>query len=169
MRRTPLALPLLLAACVPAARMPPPAAPPASVIRPTSVVPPSTADWQDVPLTPGAWRYLREGAGSVAAFGPSGVSALVELRCDLAQRTVSLTRFGPNGGALTIRTSYGERIIPPRSAAADRVSAIWAASDPFLDRIAFSRGRISVAGPGVAPMYLPAWAEPARVIEDCRG
>ena len=134
---------------------------------PTILVPPVTAEWQDIPLTPGTWRYVRDGSGSVAAFGPAGLPAIAELRCDPARRVVTLIRFGASG-ALTIRTSYGERSFPAEAPAPGRSTARWPAADPFLDRIAFSRGRISVAAAAVPILYLPAWAEPARVIEDCR-
>jgi hypothetical protein len=42
------------------------------------------------------------------------------------------------------------------------------AGDPLLDAMAFSRGRIAIEVSGMAPLYLPAWPELARVIEDCR-
>ena len=44
-----------------------------------------------------------------------------------------------------------------------------AASDPLLDAIAFSRGRFAVDVPGTAPVYVPAYPEITRVVEDCRG
>ncbi|SDC10083.1 hypothetical protein SAMN05444678_101352 [Sphingomonas sp. YR710] len=46
--------------------------------------------------------------------------------------------------------------------------ATFAANDPLLDRLAFSRGRFALAAPGLAQVVVPAWAEPARTIEDCR-
>jgi hypothetical protein len=49
-----------------------------------------------------------------------------------------------------------------------RVTADLAASDPLLDGIAFSRGRIAVAMAGGVPLVVPAWPEAARTIEDCR-
>ena len=42
------------------------------------------------------------------------------------------------------------------------------ANDPLLDAMAFSRGRFMVETGGMAPFYLPSWAEVSRVIEDCR-
>jgi hypothetical protein len=42
------------------------------------------------------------------------------------------------------------------------------AGDAALDWIAFSRGRFVVAATGMPLLVLPAWPEPARVIEDCR-
>ncbi|MFW2831304.1 hypothetical protein [Sphingomonas sp. ID0503] len=48
------------------------------------------------------------------------------------------------------------------------VEAALRASDPFLDKIAFSRGRFTVSLAGQPRLVIPAWAEPGRVIEDCR-
>ncbi len=40
--------------------------------------------------------------------------------------------------------------------------------DPLLDAMAITRGRFAVEVEGETPLYLPAWAEVTRVIEDCR-
>lgn len=42
------------------------------------------------------------------------------------------------------------------------------ARDPLLDAMAFSRGRFTVEVAGLETLYLPAWPELSRVIEDCR-
>jgi len=42
------------------------------------------------------------------------------------------------------------------------------ASDRLLDEMLFSRGRIGVTSPGLPSLAIPAWAEPARAVEDCR-
>jgi sulfur carrier protein ThiS len=41
--------------------------------------------------------------------------------------------------------------------------------DKLLDAMAFSRGRFAVEVNGLPTLYLPAWTEVGRVIEDCRG
>lgn len=46
--------------------------------------------------------------------------------------------------------------------------ATLAANDALLDSMAFSRGRFAVEVNGLPTLYLPAWAEVGRVIEDCR-
>jgi len=38
----------------------------------------------------------------------------------------------------------------------------------LLDAMALSKGRFAVELEGEAALYLPAWAEVSRVIEDCR-
>jgi hypothetical protein len=52
--------------------------------------------------------------------------------------------------------------------ATGRLTATLSAYDPFLDAIAFSRGRIAVSVTGQPALILPAWADAARVVEDCR-
>ena len=167
LRLFPLIVPLLLAGCVAPAPPPRPAeVPPVVVTPPPAVVPPTATDWRDAPETPGGWRYLVAGADPVARFG-NGEAAQFELRCERASRTVYLSRLGGTGGTMTIRTSYGERSWP--AASLDGRTAIsLAARDPFLDQLAFSRGRFSVALDGLPLLLMPAWAEPARVIEECR-
>jgi hypothetical protein len=136
----------------PVARVVPPPAPPAPPAAPP--------DWTDVALTPGGWSYSSDPAGSQAAFGTEGASAAFVLRCDRTRREISLSRpAAPGAAALVVRTSYGVRGLPaPR----------LAPSDSLFDEIAFSRGRFTVETDGAPTLVIPAWAEPARVIEDCR-
>ncbi|NIJ08232.1 hypothetical protein FHS31_001849 [Sphingomonas vulcanisoli] len=136
----------------PAPAPPPPSAPPTP--------PPLPTDWRDLPETKGSWRYGTEPGGTSARFdAPEGVTQFT-LRCDKATHTVGLIRTGAApAAALTVRTSYGARTLPP---------APLAAADPLLDQIAFSRGRFTIDAPGLPELVLPAWAEPGRVIEDCR-
>ncbi|HYE28367.1 MAG TPA: hypothetical protein VEA61_09060 [Allosphingosinicella sp.] len=139
----------LLAGC---AGKPPPA--PAPAVRPVAVPAPATpapppADWTDAAPTPGDWRYS-DGEARFAGFG---------LRCDRARRQVVLSRDGTDG-AIRVRTSYGDRTLAS--------GAALAAGDPLLDEIAFSRGRFAVEAEGTDALVIPAWPEPARVVEDCR-
>lgn len=115
-----------------------------------------------MPLSPGTWRYAVVDGGSTASFGVAGSPALV-IRCEKAKRTIRITRTGATAGTLTITTSYAGRALPLAAGVAS-----LAAADPFLDRIAFSRGRVSYGAPGLPLLMTPAWAEPARVFEDCR-
>jgi hypothetical protein len=113
----------------------------------------------DPPLTPGDWSYSEEPGGSVARFGAGGAERF-SLRCDTVRRRIFLTRPGSTA-ALRVRTTYGQRALAP--------AADLPADDPLLDEMAFSRGRFAVEGDGLAPLFLPTWPEPARVIDDCRG
>jgi hypothetical protein len=156
-------LTLALAGCT-TAPPPKPATPPPPPPQRQQVPAPAAAaptDWRDIPETPGAWGYARDAGGSAATFTETGGVADFVLRCDTAAHSVSLIRPGASG-AITLTTSYAARTWPASPVA-------LAAADPVLDQIAFTRGRFTVEGPGLKELVLPAWAEPARVIEDCRG
>jgi hypothetical protein len=42
-------------------------------------------------------------------------------------------------------------------------------TDPILDAMAFSRGRIAIEATGQQPVAIPSWAEITKIVEDCRG
>lgn len=168
---------LMIGSCVgppaPRAVAPAPARPVPAPARPALAAPPAAqlepADWQYRPISPGTWSYRTDTVGSVAQFG-SG-AALVTLRCDRAARRIGLIRAGDGQGAMVVRTSYGAATWPATASAgaAPQLVAFRAASDTALDQIAYSRGKWAVETTGQPPLILPAWAEVARVIEDCRG
>lgn len=163
LRAAPVALALLLAACsTPPAPPPRPAPPPPKPApRPAAPPPAPATDWRDIPQTPGRWAYSRDASGTAAIFTETGGVADFILHCNLPQRTVTLSRPGATG-VVTLTTSYSPMTWPA-------LPVSLAATDPFLDKIAFTRGRFTVESPGTTRLVLPAWAEPARVIEDCRG
>lgn len=164
---TAIALSLLIAGCAAPPR-PAVTAAPAPPPPPAPAPPPVDTDWRDLPLSAGGWSYTA-GVSSSASFGAVAAPALV-IHCDKAARRIRFTLPGPVGPAtLTITTSYAARDLPLAAGAAGAPEASLPAADPFLDRIAFSRGRVSYAVPGRPLLMVPAWAEPARVIEDCRG
>jgi hypothetical protein len=154
----------MLASCAPRAVPPaptPPAPEPQQQPETPAPPPPAPAVWEDAALTPGDWTYRSEGSGSAATYG-----TLFTIRCE-ANRQVTLALSGSNGSALTVRTTYGDRSLAaqPRQGA---LVATLPASDALLDQMVFSRGRFAVEAPGMQRLILPAWAEPGRVVEDCR-
>ena len=157
---------LLLSGCVPRPAPPPPVPPPPPV-QPAPLPPPPqpAVGWEDAPLTPGDWSLGMAGGRAAATY--AGAAPLFVVRCEPDGR-IALIRTAARGGALTIRTTYGARALPA-AAGPEGLAAIVAAADPLLDGIAFSRGRFAVETEGQAPLLLPAWPEPARVVEDCRG
>lgn len=164
-----MAAAVLLVSCAPRPAPPAPPPPPAPAPRPTpaSPPPPPPADWRDAALSAGDWSFRSDGAVSTASFGPAGAASFV-VRCDTG-RQVNLIRADASGaGPLVVRTTFGERSLAASSGAAG-IAATLAASDPLLDEIMFSRGRFLVRTQGNADLIVPAWPEPARVIEDCRG
>jgi hypothetical protein len=145
--------------------------------RPTPVAatpapPPSprttAADWRDRPATPGDWTWSRDSGGSVARFGDGEFS----IRCPGAGAPVRLERAGRASAPvpMTVTTTAGSRPLTgePSNDAGPVIGASLPAHDPLLDAMAFSRGRVAVEVAGTPPLYLPAWPEIARVIEDCR-
>lgn len=164
----------VLVACVPRREAPPPPAQrPQPTPRPSPLPPPPPppADWRDIPLTPGNWLYSNQGGTSQAQFGLGSGGASFIIRCDRATRQVSLWRQGiTTGNTMTVRTSYGARNLPLSVQAAPLayVYSSLPASDRLLDQITFSRGRFTVEVPGQPMLVIPAWAEPGRVVEDCR-
>jgi hypothetical protein len=149
----------------------PPAARPAVVPRP---VPPTGSDWRDWPVTAGDWAYRQDQGGSTALFGAGGGNAVLTLRCDAASATLYLSRQGSAATPLTIRTSTVARSFPVQptspgpAGSPTYVATRLAARDPLLDAIVYSRGRFIVEQAGAATLVVPAWAEIARVTEDCR-
>jgi hypothetical protein len=163
---------LALAACV--APSAPPAPKAVSAPPPVAVAPPPrlTGDWNDWPFTPGNWTYRRDGRTSVAQFGTPGRNATVNFRCDAQSRRVTLSREASVPGTrMVIRTSSMTKTFAATASDANPVylAADIAASDPILDAMAFSRGRVLVEMEGQQPVVLPSWAEITRIIEDCRG
>ncbi|NWK97319.1 hypothetical protein DM806_16910 [Sphingobium lactosutens] len=167
---------VLLASCVGPPSQPPAPTRPTPTPRPVTPAPapppaatpaPPAANWEDRALTPGNWSYRQDTGGSAALFGTSA-QPLFTLRCDRANRRITALRAGAGQGAMVIRTSYGAVSWPATVDAGTQTVAARSATDSVLDQIAYSRGKIGVEVPGLASLVLPAWAETARVVEDCR-
>lgn len=159
-----LGLSIAVAACVPAPPPPPMAPPPAPAPAPAPPPAPPPlppAEWQDAPLSAGDWSYRGDGARAAAVFA----SGSFTLRCE-GNGSVALDLPGGSGPGLIVRTTYGERRVQGTATTTGMVVTL-PVSDPLLDQIAFSRGRFMVQA-GSAALILPAWPEPARVIEECR-
>ena len=118
----------------------------------------------------GNWSYAPAADGGEAVFSDAGARPQFIMHCSRATRRVTIAR--PASAAspfLFVWTSALTRNLPASfNPATARVSADLAATDPLLDAIIFSRGRFAVGLSGQAAVVLSAWAEPARVIEDCR-
>ena len=174
-----LALTFGLAACIPPAPEPTPAPSPAPVVTPTpaptptpAIQPPTYKNWIDAPRTAGDWNYLPSGTGSTAEFRAPDNTALFSMSCNRDQRRIAISRAGQSSGTvqMQIRTETADRTLEvsnmPSGVAA--LGASLAIGDPILDAMALTRGRFAVETAGLPTLYLPAWAEVTRVIEDCR-
>ncbi len=127
----------------------------------------------DAPQTPGDWTYQPASPHSYALFGTDQARATFLMRCDRANRTVTLLRVSnqPNAQPMQISTETTTRLLSasPREALGRRVMAAdLPATDPLLDAMAISKGRFAVQTGGEATLYVPSWPEVTRVIEDCR-
>ena len=126
----------------------------------------------DAPATPGDWRYQIGADGPLAVFIGAGGKGDFVLTCDRTARRIELWRAGTSAGpvAMTIRTETATRSLAVVQAEDTNpyLTTSLAAADPLLDAMALSKGRFAVETEGLAPLYLPSWAEVTRVIEDCR-
>ncbi len=161
---------VVLSACS-AKREPPPVPVPKASPRlppPTPPPPPRTADWRDMPITPGNWRWQMEGSRSVARFG----NDVLVLSCNREAGAVTLIRPGLAQGSvpLTILASSGNRTVTAQAVAGPPpvIALTLPARDSLLDAMAFSRGRFAIETAGLPTLYVPSWPEVSRVIEDCR-
>lgn len=175
MKHRALAGAALAAMAVPSACVPRPAAAPLPVPAPApspspppapAPAPPPAADWRDGPLAPGDWSYTNASGIAEAGFASPG-GTLFAVRCEPGGQIV-LMRMGVPAGPMTIVTTFGERRLASFGNE-DQANVRLAAADPLFDQIAFSRGRFVVRVAGGGDLIVPSWAEPARVIEDCRG
>jgi len=172
---------LLLAASIGlsgCAVVPPPAAAPAPIVIPAPP-PPAPAllasDWRERPFALGRWSLVQKDAGSVAQFGPPGGPADFLVRCQTTSKSLHFSRAGslPEGGValMTLASTDTRRAyaatnsseVPPQ------IRSETPASDPQLDSLAFSRGRILVSVAGADDLVIPSWPEFARIVEECRG
>lgn len=163
----------VLSACAAPRKPPPPVAAPPPRPAPAPPPPPlPPPDWRDVALTTGAWTYRADPTAPLAEFGATPGQALIWLRCERAAGLVRLHRAGASPGPvpLTITTTSASRSfsVPPDQAQPTALALAIPARDPILDAMAFSRGRFMIEVPGLPTLYLPAWPEVARVVEDCR-
>lgn len=135
------------------------------------VVQPSYDNWLDAPATPGDWSYRADSTGTLALFGQAGSEPRFAVRCAPSTRTVSLLRAGTGNGdvVMRIRTETGDRMLTARQVG-DQLPSLRVdlpASDPILAAIAFSKGRFAVETQGLPTLYVPAYPEITRAIEDC--
>jgi hypothetical protein len=146
---------------------PPPLAPSVGL---AAAAPVAAADWRDGPLTEGTWHYIPGEAVSSARFGRDGAAAVLIVRCDRTTHQIALLRGGV-ATEVSIMTSAGVERRPAGridEASIPMTGVLFAANDPLLDRMVFSRGRFAIGAPGLPIVVVPAWAEPARSIQDCR-
>ena len=118
----------------------------------------------------GSWTYAATADGSEASFANASADVQLWVHCSRAARRISIAK--PATGAapfVNVWTSSETRSIASSfDPASGRLTIDFAATDSLLDAISSSRGRIGFSIAGQPALVIPAWAEAARVIEDCR-
>ena len=142
----------------------------ASSVHAQTVAPVPAVDFSVATPQPGSWTYAATADGTEATFLDASSHAQLFVRCTRASRQVTIAKPATAAAPfLNIWTSSQTRNLPASyNPATYRLSASVTATDPLLDAIAFSRGRFAVGVSGTTALIVPAWEEPARVIEDCR-
>ena len=167
---------IALSACIPPSPEPTPAPSRTPVAQPSAapinVVTPTYDNWMDAPQTPGDWTYSASGGTSRALYGEASQGARLSLTCDRATRRITLARAGSASGQveMLVRTETQDRRLTASSQAGTtpEIAVQLSASDALLDAMAFSKGRFAVEVPGQSALYVPAYPEVTRVVEDCR-
>jgi hypothetical protein len=118
----------------------------------------------------GTWTYAATTDGSEAAFSDASGNAQLWAHCSRATRHVTFTkRAAAAAPSLNVWTSSMTRDVGSSfNPATGRLTIDLATYDPLLDAIATSRGRVGFRVGSEPALVVPAWAEAARVIEDCR-
>ena len=103
---------------------------------------------------------------SEARYGEAGALPRLALTCDPRAAQIRMTWPGAAAGPVIVRTSEGDMTLQGASSDAG-MQVAFAARDPMLDRIAYSRGRFMLQA-SAQELIVPSWPEISRVIEDCR-
>lgn len=173
-----LAVTFSLAACVSSPELPPAPAPVARPApTPTPAPPPVVQEpvydsYLDAPHTAGTWTYVQEPGETLALFGTSPSQPVFVVRCaggqiGLARKTENQA-VGSRVMSISTETVTRQLTASPFSGRPQLVAAILSPRDTLLDAMAITKGRFAVGVEGERTLYLPAWVEVTRVIEDCR-
>jgi len=129
---------------------------------------PASTDFTYAIPPAGSWAYAS--TGGEATFLNASAMPQLTIRCDRLTRRVSMSKPATVAVPfLNVWTSSAARSVPASfDPTTNRVTIQFAAYDPLLDALAFSRGRLAIYVSGSPALVLPAWPEVARVVEDCR-
>jgi len=177
-----LTLTFAIAGCVPQAEAPAPTPPPVVTPAPTPTPTPPPAppvvqepvydNYLDAPQTPGTWVYVNELSETLAVFGTGPGEGRFLLRC--AGGKVGLARVTdtpatqPRAMSVSTETVTRQLLASPVPRRERIVAVELDPRDSLLDAMAITKGRIAVQVEGEGTLYMPAWVEISRVIEDCR-
>ncbi len=133
------------------------------------------ADWTLAPATSGDWFYMEERDETFALFGIDATKPVAIFRCNKRTRMVGVGRYGAEVTApslpMRIRTETQSQTVTGTvrgGGGTPLIAAEFPANSGLLDAMAFSKGRFAIETAGLPTLYLPAWPEITRVMEDCR-
>jgi hypothetical protein len=129
----------------------------------------SAADLSTAMPVTGTWTYALTSDGSEAVFS-NAASPQLWVHCTRANRHVTISKFATAAAPLLSvwTSSLSKDVASSFNPATGRLTIELTNYDPLLDAISNSRGRIGFAIGTQPPLVVPAWAEAAHVIEDCR-
>jgi hypothetical protein len=118
----------------------------------------------------GSWSYAATSDGSEATFANAGGAPQLWISCTRSTRQVSIAKAATAAAPfIAVWTSSQSRSVPASfNPATGRLTIQLGANDSFLDALSNSRARLGFTVGSEPPLVVPAWAEPARVVEDCR-
>ena len=137
---------------------------------PTQATPDDT--YLDAPQTPGTWIYSNEPGETFALFGTNMRLPDFMVRCGDGALALARVTQADQTEARAMKVITETVTSHLEAAPVPSMERILAASldprDPLLDAMAITKGRFAIEVEGFEPLYLPAWTEVSRVIEDCR-
>jgi len=118
----------------------------------------------------GSWHYAATAGGSEATYSDVSGNTQLWVQCIRENRRLSIAKRASVAAPFVgVWTSSQTRSVPSAfNPGTGKLTIVFAASDPLLDAITSSRGRIAFTVGTQPPLVVPPWAEAARVIEDCR-
>ena len=145
---------------------------PATSASPAPVVIQTQDDtYLDAAQSEGDWVYSDEGSERFAAFITPPDAMVFAMVCDNGEIEI-LRGTASEGSTMRVMSVTTETVtrqlqaqeVPNRP----MVTTTLDARDPLFDAMAITKGRFAVEVEGEDTLYLPAWAEVSRIIEDCR-
>jgi len=118
----------------------------------------------------GTWSWAQTADGSEAVFTDAYSKAQMTVHCTRISRRVSISKSATAAAPfMGVWTGTQTRSLPSSfDPATGKLSIALPAFDNLLDAFVSSRGRVGLVVAGRPPLVVPAWAEVAHVVEDCR-
>jgi len=141
-----------------------------ALLIPAAIGAESVPDLSTATPIDGTWAYAATNDGSEANFTNAAAAVQLTVHCTRATRRVSISKAATAAAPLlNVWTSSLTRSVPSAfNPTTGKLTIDLANYDPLLDALATSRGRVGFSVGTEPALVIPAWAEAARVIEDCR-